>query len=300
MEGSQGNRQTTRRLTVAIVIAAGILVLETVGGFLSHSLALLSDAGHVLADLLALAMTLFALRLSQRPATARATYGYHRVGILAALFNGVSLVAVAILVMWDAYGRFAAPPAVNTVELLAVASTGLVANLAMLALLERGHRENLNVRSAWLHVVGDSLGSVGVIVSAIVLMTTGWRYGDPIAAILIAILVLASGAGVVRDAVRVLLELPPRLLRTKELEEAIRKIDGVHDIHDLHVWSITPEFTCLSAHLVVEEQPVSLADGIVKETSGRLKELGVMHSTLQVEFEHCGAAGAACTFEATR
>lgn len=299
MEGSTDNARTTRRLTVAIAIAAGILILETAGGFLSHSLALLSDAGHVLADLLALAMTLFALRLSERPMNGRATFGYHRVGVLVALFNGLSLIAVAVLVTWEAYGRFIAPPAVNTVELLAVASTGLVANLAMLALLERGHRENLTVRSAWLHVVGDSLGSVGVIVSAIVLMATGWRYGDPIAAVLIAGLILASGAGVVRDAVRVLLELPPRLLQTGELEAAMRKINGVHDVHDLHVWSITPEFTCLSAHLVVEEQPVSLADGIVKETGEKLRELGVMHSTLQTEFERCDPRGAVCTFEAT-
>ena len=300
MDRSSHGGSTTRLLTIAIAIAAGIFVLEGVGGFLSHSLALLSDAGHVLADLLALAMTLFALRLSDRPVSDRATFGYHRAGILVALANGISLVAIALLVVREAYTRFVSPPAVNTTELLAIASVGLLANLVMLAFLERGHRENLTVRSAWLHVVGDSLGSVGVIVSAIVLSTTGWPYADPIAGVLIACLVLVSGARVARDAIAVLLEFPPRSLRPRDLEAAILTAEGVRGVHDLHVWAITPELPCLSAHLVVGEQLVSHADQIVKEVGEKLRAMGVMHSTLQIEFKPCDPAKTTCTFEAVR
>ena len=290
--------KTTRRLAVAMAIAAGILALETVGGFASHSLALLSDAGHVLTDLLALGMTLFALRLAERPTNSRATFGYHRVGILVALANGISLIVVASLIVHEAYRRFVAPPAVNAVELLVIASVGLAANLAMLALLERGHNEDLNVRSAWLHVVGDSLGSVGVIASAIVLMITGWPYVDPIASVLIAFLILANGWGVVRDAAAILLELPPRTLSVKTIESGILAVEGVQGLHDLHLWAITPELPCLSAHVVVAEQTVSEADAIVVAVRTKLREMGIEHTTLQVEFEPCGRAGGVCTLEA--
>jgi cobalt-zinc-cadmium efflux system protein len=290
--------KTTRRLAVAMAIAAGILALETVGGFASHSLALLSDAGHVLTDLLALGMTLFALRLAERPTNSRATFGYHRVGILVALANGISLIVVASLIVHEAYRRFVAPPAVNAVELLVIASVGLAANLAMLALLERGHNEDLNVRSAWLHVVGDSLGSVGVIASAIVLMTTGWPYVDPIASVFIALLILANGWGVVRDAAAILLELPPRAVLVDRIESAILASEGVQGLHDLHLWAITPQLPCLSAHVVVAEQTVSQADEIVAAVRTKLREMGIEHTTLQIEFEPCDRAGGVCTLEA--
>jgi cobalt-zinc-cadmium efflux system protein len=292
--------KTTRRLAVAMAIAAGILALETVGGFASHSLALLSDAGHVLTDLLALGMTLFALRLAERPTNSRATFGYHRVGILVALANGISLIVVASLIVHEAYRRFVAPPAVNAVELLVIASVGLAANLAMLALLERGHNEDLNVRSAWLHVVGDSLGSVGVIASAIVLMITGWPYVDPIASVLIAFLILANGWGVVRDAAAILLELPPRTLSVKTIESGILAVEGVQGLHDLHLWAITPELPCLSAHVVVAEQTVSEAGEIVEAVSKKLEQMGIAHTTLQVEFERCDRAKGTCTLETLR
>ncbi|MCX6095753.1 MAG: cation diffusion facilitator family transporter [Candidatus Bipolaricaulota bacterium] len=292
--------KTTRRLAVAMAIATGILALETVGGFASHSLALLSDAGHVLTDLLALGMTLFALRLAERPTNSRATFGYHRVGILVALANGISLIVVASLIVHEAYRRFVAPPAVNAVELLVIASVGLAANLAMLALLERGHNEDLNVRSAWLHVVGDSLGSVGVIASAIVLMITGWPYVDPIASVLIAFLILANGWGVVRDAAAILLELPPRTLSVKTIESGILAVEGVQGLHDLHLWAITPELPCLSAHVVVAEQTVSEAGEIVEAVSKKLEQMGIAHTTLQVEFERCDRAKGTCTLETLR
>jgi len=296
MTGPSHARTSSRRLLLAAGIAAGVLVLEVVGGVVSHSLALLSDAGHVLADLLALGMTLFALRLAERPISDRATFGYHRVGVLVALLNGLSLVAIAGLVVREAYARLLSPPSVNTTELLAIAGLGLAANVAMLGLLGRGHRENLNVRSAWLHVIGDSLGSAGVIVSAVIMATTGWRYADPIASVAIAGLVLLSGAGVVRDAVRVLLELPPHLLRPSELERSLAEVEGVRGVHDLHLWAITPEFPCLSAHLVVDEQPVSQAERIVRVATTRLKKLGVRHATLQVEFEGCDPSAGSCAF----
>jgi cobalt-zinc-cadmium efflux system protein len=245
-------------------------------------------------------MTLFALRLAERPTNSRATFGYHRVGILVALANGISLIVVASLIVHEAYRRFVAPPAVNAVELLVIASVGLAANLAMLALLERGHNEDLNVRSAWLHVVGDSLGSVGVIASAIVLMITGWPYVDPIASVLIAFLILANGWGVVRDAAAILLELPPRTLSVKTIESGILAVEGVQGLHDLHLWAITPELPCLSAHVVVAEQTVSEAGEIVEAVSKKLEQMGIAHTTLQVEFERCDRAKGTCTLETLR
>jgi len=195
---------------LAFVISLTVFVLEVIGGILSGSLALLSDAGHVLADALALGMSWFALRLAERPASAKATFGYHRVGIMVALINGAALCVMAALIFREAYPRFFSPPEIQTTELLAIAAVGLVANLVMAKLLHAGHNHSLNVRSAWLHVLGDSLASVGVIIAGLVIRFTGWEYADPIISVLIGGLIFIGGVRVIRDASEVLLELPPR------------------------------------------------------------------------------------------
>lgn len=291
------NDNTLRRLGIAAGIALAILLLEAIGGVLSHSLALLSDAGHILADVFALGMSWFALRLARRPANEKATFGYHRVGILVALVNGVSLVVMAALIVREAYGRFVSPVEINTIQLLTVASLGLAANLVMVGLLHKGRHESLTVKSAWLHVIGDSLASVGVIASGLVLMITGWRYVDPIVSIMIACLIFFGGSRLVRDAARILLEFPPRSLRAVDLEAGILGVEGVREVHDLHLWAITPQFPCLSAHLLVEEQSLSQAHGVMKAVEKTLKRMGVAHTTLQVECIGCGFESTFCTQE---
>ena len=288
---------TLRRLGIATGIALAVLLLEVIGGFISHSLALLSDAGHVFADALALGMSWFALRLARRPANAKATFGYHRVGVLVALINGVSLIVMAALIVREAYERFISPVEINTVQLLIFACLGLVANLGMLWLLHGGHRGNLAVKSAWLHVIGDSLASVGVVVSGVVVMTTGWRFVDPAASVLIASLILFGGWRVARDAAGVLLEFPPRSLRSADLEAAILAVEGVKGMHDLHVWAITSQSPYLSTHLVVEEQSLLQVHGIVKAVETRLKQMGVTHVTLQAECIGCESESTFCTQE---
>ncbi len=288
---------TLKRLGIAAGIALAILLLEAIGGVLSHSLALLSDAGHILADVFALGMSWFALRLAKRPANEKATFGYHRVGILVALVNGASLVVMAALIVREAYGRFVSPVEINTIQLLTIASLGLAANLVMVGLLHKGHHESLTVKSAWLHVIGDSLASVGVIASGLVLMVTGWRYVDPIVSIMIACLIFFGGSRLVRDAARILLEFPPRSLRAVDLEAGILGVDGVKEVHDLHLWAITPQFPCLSAHLLVEEQYLSQVHGIMKAVEKTLKRMGVAHTTLQVECIGCGSESTFCNQE---
>ena len=288
---------TLRRLGIAASIALAILLLEAIGGVLSHSLALLSDAGHILADVFALGMSCFALLVARRPANENATFGYHRVGILVALVNGVSLVVMATLIVREAYGRFVSPVEINTIQLLTVASLGLAANLVMVGLLQKGHHESLTVKSAWLHVIGDSLASVGVITSGLVLMATGWRYVDPIVSIMIALLIFFGGWRLVRDAARILLEFAPRSLRAVDLEAGILAVDGVKEVHDLHLWAITPQFPYLSAHLLVDEQSLSQAHGIMKKVQETLRRMGVSHTTLQVECIGCGSESTFCAQE---
>ena len=291
---------TLRRLGIATGIALAVLLLELTGGFLSHSLALLSDAGHVFADALALGMSWFALRLAKRPANAKATFGYHRVGVLVALVNGVSLIVMATLIVREAYERFVSPVEIDTVQLIIFACLGLVANLVMVWLLHGGHRGNLAVRSAWLHVIGDSLASVGVVASGVVVMTTGWRFVDPAASVLIASLILFGGWRVARDAAGVLLEFPPRSLRPADLEAAILAVEGVKGVHDLHVWAITPQFPYLSSHLLVEEQSLLQAHEIVRSVENALKRLGIAHTTFQIECIDCSSEGAFCAQEGTQ
>ena len=291
---------TLQRLGIATGIALAVLVLEVTGGFFSRSLALLSDAGHVFADALALGMSWFAVRLAKRPANAKATFGYHRVGVFVALINGVSLIVMAALIVREAYERFVSPVDINTLQLIIFACLGLVANLVMVWLLHGGHRGNLAVRSAWLHVIGDSLASVGVVASGVVIMATGWRLVDPAVSVLIASLILFGGWRVARDAVGVLLEFPPRSLRPADLEAAILAVEGVKGVHDLHVWAITPQFPYLSSHLLVEEQSVLKAHEIVRSVESALKRLGVAHTTFQIECVDCGSEGAFCTQEDTQ
>ena len=284
----------TTRMACAFAIALAIFVLELIGGLLSGSLALLSDAGHVFADVIALGLSWYALGLSSRRANAKATFGYHRVGIMVALLNGTMLIVVAVLIFREAYERFLAPAQIQTTLLLVIASIGFLANLAMVWLLHRGHRHSLNVKSAWLHVLSDSLASLGVIVSGLVILLTGWRYADPIASVLIGGLILVGGWRVIREAGLVFLELSPGGLDTEEVIRQMKGVSGVLDIHDFHLWMVTPQIVTLSAHIQVKDQPLAATQAILAELQSRLRGLGIGHTTLQVECHDCAFGETFC------
>jgi len=281
-------------MAVAFGISLAIFVMEVIGGFLSGSLALLSDAGHIFADAFSLGLSWYALNLLHRRANGRATFGYHRVGIMVALVNGTMLVVMAVLIFREAYERFLTPPRIQTTELLIIATIGLLANLVMVRLLHDGHRHSLNVKSAWLHVISDSLASLGVVISGVVILLTGWRYADPIASVLIGVLILIGGWRVIREAGAVFLELVPRHLDSDEVLREMRDVPGVLDVHDFHLWMITPQIAALAAHVQVKDQPLSDNEGIFIELQRRLQRMGIGHTTLQLECHGCALSETFC------
>jgi len=258
-----------------------------VGGWLTGSLALLADAGHMLSDVAALGLSVFAIRIARRPPTPTRTYGHHRTEILAALVNGAMLVAISIFVLIEACRRLAAPPEVNAPVMMAVAGGGLLFNIVGMQLLAAGREENLNVRGAWLHVATDALGSLQTIVAGGLIWWLGWRWADPAASIVIALLVIWSSWSLLRDAVAVLMEGAPRHLDVVQVREALTCVPGVVGVHDLHVWTITSGRDALSAHLVVGES--SQRGKTLEQVRGTLADrFGIKHVTVQLEHDECG------------
>jgi len=279
--GSQG-------LKIALIIIAVIMAVEVAGGILSNSLALLGDAGHMLVDTLALGLSLIALNLAKKPATVTRTYGYHRAEIIAALANGVTLVLVAVFIFYEAYQRFRSPPTVKTPIMLAVAVTGLAANLITIRLLHHARHDNLNVRGAFLHVVGDTLSSVGVIAGGIVIAATGWKIIDPIIAVMIGIIILWGAVGLVRESTDILLETVPKQIPLDQVTAAIKNVTGVVELHDLHVWTITSGIYALSTHILIEDQMISRAAEITAAINRELaQKFNITHTTFQLENEKC-------------
>lgn len=287
-DGWVGRRETSRRrLVVVLVLTLAYMVAEIVGGLIAGSLALVADAGHMLSDAAALGLALFAGWIASRPATARKTYGYYRAEILAALVNGAALVALAVFVVFEAVSRLAEPPGIAGALMLSVASGGLVLNLGCLWLLDSSKRTSLNLRGAWLHVASDALGSLGVIVAGALAWGLGWNWADPAASILIAILVVWSSWTLLRESVAVLMEGAPGHIDVDAVREAMASIDGVSEVHDLHVWTITSGLEALSGHVVVKAG--RSRDELLVELRDLLDHrFGVAHSTLQMEPETCG------------
>ncbi len=274
-----------KRLRFALWLTAGILVLEIIGGIYSHSLALLSDAGHVLTDLSALVVSYLALTWSEKPPTAEKTYGYYRFEILSALLNGIALAAVTLYILYEAAQRLVSPQLIKAPEMLAVASVGLMGNLIVLTLFRKRH-QTLNVKSAALHVVADTLSSVGVIAVGIIMYFTGLFLLDPLVSIAIALVIAFSSYRVAREAVDIILEATPSKIDVNQIERTIRNVDGVLDVHDTHVWCITPDICCLSAHVMVYAHHMVIAEAILNEIKRRLaEEFKVHHTTIQVETE---------------
>jgi cobalt-zinc-cadmium efflux system protein len=278
-----GHRTRNRRaLGLVLALTGAYTVCEVVGGWLTGSLALLADAGHMLGDSAALALALVAAWLAGRPATPERSFGYRRAEILAALANGVALAAIAIWVFIEAIGRLDDPPEILGGWMLAVALAGLVVNLVAAGILARAGRDNLNVQAALRHVFADLAGSVGVAVAALVVLATGWEQADPVAGMAIGVLILASSWSIVRDSVAILLEATPAGIDADEVGRRMASVDGVVEVHDLHIWTITSGFPTLSAHVLVRRGDDCHLRRRELERLLRL-EFGIEHSTLQVE-----------------
>lgn len=285
MEQLSVTAKNRRSLWVVFGLTFTYLIVEVVGGLWTNSLALLADAAHMLTDVGGLGLALFAAWMSAKPATPQRTYGYYRVEILAALANAVVLFLMSFFILYEAYQRFREPPEVASLPMLGVAAVGLVVNLIGIWLLHRSSGESLNMKGAYLEVVSDLLGSVGVIVAAGVMWATEWYYADPIFGVAIGLFILPRTWGLMRQAVDVLLEATPAHIDLTELEKAVLGIEGVASVHDVHVWTITSGIDALSAHVVLAagvEQPV--ADEVAERAAAVLKEkFGIGHTTIQVE-----------------
>lgn len=275
-------------LKYAIGITSAILIVELVGGVWTNSLALLSDAAHVFTDVIALLLSWFAMRISLKPATPTKTYGYHRSEILAALVNGVMLFAVSALILVEAYQRIQNPEQIKSLEMMAIAIVGLVANLFSAYYL-RGNSANINLRAAMYHVLGDALASVGVIAGGVLIWWTGWYVIDPVISVVICGIIVIGGLGLVRESVNILMEGAPVGMDPNEVTETISGIEGVIGLHDLHLWCITPEIPSLSAHVLVDDIACSSADAIRDRINDAiLGRFGIVHTTLQFEYSECG------------
>ncbi|HEX5579990.1 MAG TPA: cation diffusion facilitator family transporter [Gemmatimonadaceae bacterium] len=287
---AHGRAANRRRLVVALALAGTYMVAEAVGGVVTNSLALLADAGHMLSDVAALALSLFALRIAERPPSPRRTYGYYRTEILAALVNGATLVAISIFIFVEAWHRFREPPEVEGALMMWIAVGGLLVNLASLRILSGGREGSLNVRGAWLHVLSDALGSVGVIVSGVLIWAFGWRWADPAASVAIALLVVLSSWNLLRETVSVLMESVPAHIDIDDVRDEIAGFPSVAAVHDLHVWSITSGMVALSAHVRVTEE--LHCNAVLAGLRARLRErFGIDHVTIQVEHEGFGDCG---------
>ncbi len=270
-----------RPLRFVLILTATFMVVEFAGGVIANSLALLADAGHMLTDVAALALALFAGWIAQRPATPEKTYGYLRLEILAALVNGAALFVLAGLIVWDAVGRLAAPPAVEPRILFGVASAGLVVNLVGMRLLHGGHRQSLNVRGAYLHILSDLLGSVGAMTAGAIILLTGWTLADPLISVAIALLILVGAWRLLRESVDVLLEATPQHIALGDVERHIASIPGVADVHDLHVWTVTSGVVAMSGHAVVGDPGQN--QRVLGAVQHRMADLGIHHVTMQIE-----------------
>ena len=273
-----------KRLVQAILITGAWFVIELAGGIYANSLALMADAAHMLTDLCALGLSLFALHISGRPATHEKTYGYHRAEILAALANSIFLVLIGLYIFYEAWHRFQDPPEVKSIPMLTVAVTGLAANLATAALLFGSRKESLNLRGAFLHVSADTLGSMGAIIAGILIWTRGWNLADPVVSVVVGALVLYSSWKLVSESVDVLLEATPGHLDIDRILQDMGRVRGVVSVHDLHVWSISTRTQAMSCHAVMKKGEDA---GIILQELSRLmrEKYGIEHTTIQMEPE---------------
>lgn len=287
--GHSAAGKNKRQLTIVFWLTATYMIAEIVGGLIANSLALLADAGHMFTDVAGIGLALVAIRFAEKPATSERTYGFYRVEILAALTNAVVLIGVSLYILYEAYQRFKHPPEVSSGMMLAVASVGLAVNLAGMFLLRKGSEESLNMKGAYFEVLSDMLTSVGVIVAALIMITTEWNYADPLISAGIGLFIFPRTWNLLREAVGILLEGTPSELNIAALRESMEAISGVAGVHDLHAWSLTSGVNALSAHVVLADECEH--DPVLKEVLLVLKEkFHIDHATIQIEVRQCDSA----------
>ncbi|MED4531619.1 cation diffusion facilitator family transporter [Metabacillus fastidiosus] len=273
-------------LLISFIIITGYMIIEAIGGFITNSLALLSDAGHMLSDSISLMIALIAFKLAEKSANYSKTFGYKRFEILAAVLNGVTLILIALYIFYESIERFANPPEVATNGMLIISFIGLMVNILVAWIMMRGGdtKENLNMHGAFLHVLSDMLGSVGAIVAALLIMFFDWGWADPLASVIVAILVLRSGYFVTKASIHVLMEGTPQNVDVDDVIQTIEKTEGVQNIHDLHVWSITSGLNALSCHAVVDNHlTIKESERLLREIEHNLEHKGITHVTIQME-----------------
>jgi len=265
------------------------MIAEIIGGLLANSLALLSDAGHMLTDILALGLSVVAMRFAQKPPTATKTFGFYRLEILAAFFNGMLLFFISLYIFYEAYQRIVHPEEIKGLFMLVVAAIGLLANGMGIVILKKSALRNLNVRSAFFHIVGDTISSGGVIVGGLVILYTGWNLVDSLIGIFIGMLILGGAYRLVRESIDIFLEATPRDIDVEKMLDDLRKIEGVKEIHHLHLWTITSGIYAMSAHVLIEDLLVSRSAQILQEIERLLQgKYNMEHATIQFESESCG------------
>jgi len=286
------------KLKLSIIFTCVILAAEVIGGFISNSLALLSDAGHVVTDIMALSLSWYALKQAERPPSSRMTYGYHRIGVIVAIINAVSILAIAAIILYEAYRRFQHPLAINSVLMMSVALVGLAVNLFVTFWLRREQSVNINIRSAFWHAFGDALASIGVIVGGAVILLTGFYWVDPLISVLISLIIGFAAYRILREGLRVLLEASPSNIDTEEMIKALRGVPGVKDIHDVHVWVISPQLHAMSSHVLVDDLLVSQAAEIRRHLEDVLKNrFSIQHTMLQMECQQCNPSDTFCILD---
>jgi cobalt-zinc-cadmium efflux system protein len=277
-----------RPLFIALGITSVVMIAEFVGGMLANSLALLSDAAHMLADVLALLLSIVAFRFSARPPTNRTTFGFYRLEIFAAQINGGILVFLSLFIFYEAYQRLLQPEPVKSLLMMIVAGVGLLANAASAFVLHKSSRKNLNIKAAFLHIMGDLFSSAGVIIGGIIIYLTGWFAVDPILSVMIGLIILKGAYGVVKETASVLLEAVPKHINLEKLIREVEALGGIESFHDVHVWTITSGLYALSGHVQIQDQRISESTQIMEGVKAYLSQrYHINHTTLQFECEAC-------------
>lgn len=300
---SHAHTNNKKILLISFIIITFYMIIEAVGGFITNSLALLSDAGHMLSDSIALGIAMMAFTFGEKAVNMGKTYGYRRFEILAATLNGITLIGISVYIFYEAIDRFSNPPEVATTGMLVISSIGLLVNVLVAWIMMRGSdtEHNLNMRGAYLHVISDMLGSVGAIAAALLMMFFGWGWADPLASVIVAALVLRSGYYVTKSSLHVLMEGAPKSINLNEIVNMMQQVEGVNGVHDVHIWSITSSLNALTAHIVVEgNKTVHEAEAILRKIEHLLEHEGIQHVTLQMESEeHIHEKSILCSIKAS-
>ena len=281
-------RQTSSRLSLSLFLTLAFVFIEAAAGIFANSLALLTDAAHNLTDVIALGLSWYAIRLTAQPANAHKTYGYHRAGILVALVNSTTLVLIALGIFYEAYQRFISPPEVQSGILIGVGLIALIINLLTARLIHRGSEQDLNLRSAFVHLVGDVISTVGAVIAGVIIYFTNANWLDPFVSVLIGFLILYNAWSILRDAMDILLESTPRDVDIKTMVKDIVQVEGVLGVHDLHVWSLTQNLRTMSAHILTDDLPISAGVNIQRQINEIVfHRYNIAHATLQLECIDC-------------